>query len=36
MIDILTLIVEGAVLLGVWFNTIINLILYRKRKNHGK
>jgi len=35
MIDILTLVVEIVVLLGVWFNTMINLILYKKRKNNG-
>ena len=33
MIDVYALVVEIIVLLGVWVNTMINLILYKKRKN---
>jgi hypothetical protein len=36
MVEVLTLIVEATVLLGVWVNTVINLILYRKRKKDAK
>ena len=35
MIDVYALVVEIIVLLGVWVNTMINLILYKKRKNNG-